>query len=68
MNIPNIDREYTPKESEKLANEKDCWNCEVAEEMREEGILGKRPCVYAEQLMRNPCRGWKPLEKVWVNE
>ena len=39
--------------------EKDCWNCGVAEEMRLSG--SEKSCIFAEQMMRNPCCGWKSL-------
>ena len=44
------------------ANDRDCWNCGRAAEMERNGILGEKPCAYAEQMMRNPCRGWQPSE------
>ena len=47
-----------------MAEEKDCWNCGVAEEMRLSGTLGDKPCIFAEQMMRNPCHGWKSIECV----
>jgi hypothetical protein len=47
---------------EKEEMEKDCWNCGVAEEKKVNGTYGEKPCEYAEQMMRNPCRGWKPIK------
>ena len=47
-----------------MTEEKDCWNCGVAEEMKLAGTFGEKRCVFAEQMMRNPCRGWKSRECV----
>ncbi len=47
-----------------MPTEKDCWNCGVAEEMRLAGTFGDKPCIFAEQMMRNPCRGWKSIKCV----
>ena len=41
---------------------KSCHNCGVAREMQLAGTFGERPCIFAEQMMRNPCRGWKSIE------
>lgn len=42
--------------------ERDCWNCGVREENRISGKVGQVPCIFAEQMMRNPCRGWKSID------
>lgn len=47
-----------------MTTEKDCWNCGVSKEMQLSGTFGKKPCIFAEQMMRNPCRGWKLIECV----
>ena len=42
--------------------QKGCWNCGVAEEMRLSGTFGDKRCIFAELMMRNPCRGWKSVD------
>ena len=47
-----------------MTEEKYCSNCGVAEEMRLSGTFGEKPCIFAELMMRNPCRGWKSIKCV----